>query len=507
MRSSPLTIVMVIASFAAVLYATLDVMIGFTGPLAIAAKWIGIAFVLISFARPKVGMVLLALFCFYGDFYKKMAVVYGTVSMETVIEVLAINMAILGAIIAGTINKMFLIGPRPHRAVIVVGLITLLLTGLLMLTNGGLASRVQLAVNGGLYLGLAAVIGYLYSKKGESLRLSRLHFLLGIPWIVVACYQYAFGFSDADYFYAATYLSPVFSNHFFMEHARVFGLAGSASAYGAITLLFTYGIWRIWQSDSHRLFWLMGSVVYFIGLVISTQRTILVQPFLVLIVWRLFRSRAATQLFYLFTVITALLCIGFSNVMLSKLDAIDANLRSLTGDSGWAAQVLRVGTFSDRLQGWTRLTRPESYSLFGTPSEQGEVISFADENYAHDMINVILINYGLLGLIAVMLVLWFMLKRSHATVFKIEDPNDRSTLAFILANLAVSMLLGLFGGGNLHTVPLNLLVATLAGHGVAILVRNGAVTRQPAVQPRPVPGRLRPATRAPLPAWPNQGGA
>lgn len=500
MRSNPIITIMV--AFAAAIYAIVDVMMGYTGPLAIAAKWMGIGLVVVSFVRPKAGLFILGILCFYGDFYKKLAVVYGTTSMETVIEVLAINMAIVCAIIAGTLNRVLLDGRRPHNAVIFVWLLSLFVSVLLMFTGGTLSGRAQLAVNGGLYLALAGVIGYLYPKPGESLSLSRMHYLLGLPWVVVAVYQYFYGFSDMDYVYARTNLSPVFSMHFFMETPRVFGLAGSASAYGGITLLLTYGLWRIFQPGARAMWWLLGSVVYLIGVLVSTHRTALLQPLIILVVWRLFTHRSSTRAFYLVTVLSGVLLISFSNVLLNSLEPTDAFLRRLTGDQGWAAQVLRVSTFSDRLKGWTRLTRLDSYSLFGTHNTAA--VAFDDDDYAHDMINSVLINFGVAGLLACTLVLFLTARKVHAMVFSVENAWDRSTLAFILANLSINMVLTILTGCNIHTVPINLIFATIAGHGVAILARNGTAPATAPVQPRAVawprapmhpPAALNPAWR------------
>ena len=476
MRSNPLIIIMV--AFAAAIYAILDVMMGQIGPLAIAAKWTGIGMVVVSFLRPKAGLFILGILCFYGDFYKKLAVVYGTASMETVIEVLAINMAVVGAIIAGTMNQIFLNGRRPHRSVIMVALLSLFIAGLLMLTKGAISSRVQLAVNGGIYLALAGVIGYQYPRPGQSLSLSRMHYLLGLPWVVVAVYQYLYGFSDMDYVYARTGLSPVFSAQFYMENARVFGLAGSASAYGAITLLLTYGLWRIFQPGARVGWWVLGSLVYFIGLVVSTQRTSLLQPFIVLVVWQLFTHRTSTRAFYLVTLISTVGLISLSGVMLNNLESVDSALSGITGDAGWAAQVVRVSTFSDRLKGWSRLIKPESYSLFGSKQVNEAPVGFDDDEFAHDMVNSILINHGVVGLLACAVVLVLTVRKAHSMVFQVENTHDRSTMAFILACLSVNLLFTFLGGSNIHTVPINLILVTFAGHMVAILARPAASTAE-----------------------------
>lgn len=487
MRTNPL--VTIIVALAAAIYAILDVMLGVNGPLAIAAKWTGIALVVLSFMRPKAGLVILSIICFYGDFYKKLAVVYGTVSLDTVIEVLAVNMAVVGAVIAGTLNQILISGRRPHRAVVTVGLLSFIIAASLMIGSAPLSSRAQMAVNGGLYFALAAVMGWQYQVAGQSLRLSRLHYMLGIPWVLMATYQYFYGFSDMDYIYARTFLSPVFSSQFYMENPRVFGLAGSASAYGGISLLFTYGLWRLFQPQARKGWLLLGSLIYFIGLLVSTQRTSLIQPFIVLVVWRLFSNRTSTRLFYSVIVSVALFLVSFSGIILNNLESIDNTLRGITGDHGWAAQVIRVGTFADRLKGWTRFTKWESYTLIGkSRAAENGPIDFGDDDFSHDMMNEVLRKYGIIGLLACLGIVIFTVRKAHAWVFEVKDPLQRSTVAFVLATLAVNLLLTLFGGSNVHTVPINLLLATLAGHAVAIFASPRIGSVQPASsQPSPFP--------------------
>ncbi len=226
---------------------------------------------------------------------------------------------------------------------------------------------------------------------------------------------------------------------------------------------------------------MLGSLIYFIGLVLSTQRTSLLQPLIVLAVWRLFTYRSGTRVFYTVAVFSAVLLISLSNVLLNSLEPVDNVLRSVTGEQGWAAQVLRVSTFADRLKGWTRLTRPDSYTLFGTKEAQTERVNYSDDDYSHDMVNSVLINHGVIGLLACAVVLVIVVRKTHAMVFRVENTWDRSTLAFILANLSINLLLTLLGGSNIQTVPINLIFATMAGHAVAILARTGsALTTAPA---------------------------
>lgn len=476
MRSNPLTILI---AFVVAMYATVDVMTGMLGPLAIAAKWIGILMVLVCFVRPKLGLTLLAIMGFYGDFYKKLAVVYGTVSMDTVANVLAVTMAMLGAVLAGTFLKLAFDRQKIDRSIIVVGVITMLVTVAQFATGSSLTARVQSAVNGGLYLGIAGVIGYFYChRRGESLRLTNLQCVLAVPWVFVALWQYFFGFSDMDWIYARTFLSPVYSQSMLgTDEPRVFGLAGSPPAYGAIAVLCSYCLWHAVTYARGRVLFIVATVFFYIGLFVSEQRTTLFIPLMTLAASRVFRSPSGTRTVYLTGGITALLLISISPILLDGLESFDRGLKSLFG-GGWASRVIQVSTFADRLIGWVRLTKSESYTLLGTGTN--EVLTAEDDDYSHDMINSVLRTGGVVGLVVFFGILFFCARTAHRAVWRCKDREDMHFLAFVLGISAVCIGLALMTGNNLHTNPWNLVLATLIGHGVAVGVRHNRQAREQA---------------------------
>lgn len=505
--SAPLVVVILLLLVG---YITLDVMLSTSGPLATAAKWIGVPLVLVSLAYPKMGLGILSFMCFYGDYYKKLAVYHGIVSMQTVIEVLALNMAVLGAILTGTLFKMIRSGRWPSKPIILIFCFSVLATCIQMAGSGPLTTRVQGAVNGGLYLAIAAVIGYFYPTRDSSLRLGQLQFILGIPWLLAAAWQFFYGFSEVDEYYARTFLSPVFSTHFFMENPRVFGLAGSVPAFGAISFCCVFGIWHFFRTHKHRLFYLCGSILYIVVLFLSAQRTAILMVPIIIVVYHLFKTRNGTRLFYIATVSSILILIASSNFLLSKISMIEDDLIAITGDVGFTARVVRVGTYTDRIKGWTRLTKLSSYTLLGT-GRPDEPLTFQDEDYSHDAINSILINYGVIGLLVTIAGIAWILAVMHKAVLRTKDIRDRETMAFSIAVITVILTLGTMGGSNFHTVPMNLLFATFLGHAVAVINRiydENKVTLSSKGPTEPSPGnrfeskrnmagRFRPCSSAP----------
>lgn len=489
MNNRLITVFVMVLGLICSIFVILQIIFNPTGGLAGLLKYVAVPLVLISFLTPKTGLVLLCWVNFYADYYKKLAVYYGTSSMMTVMEVLALSMAMVGAILLGTTAQSLLRGPVPDRTSIIISIVSAVMTAMLFFSDssGGMSGRVQYAINGGLYLGLSAVMCYLLPDKEAAMRLCRLQFWLGVPWVLWAMRQYIWGFTEMEWFYARKGFSPVLSGQMLGagEEARPYGFAGSSSAFGVITYLFMFGVWHAIRYEKMRaLFWL-GSIIYFIGLVVSTQRTILILPFITFGAYLLFRTPAGTKFFYGATAVALLSGILASDFLLARLG--DANDSMRIEGSGWASKVVQVGTFADRLKGWTRLKKAKSYSLFG---KGNAIVAFDSDDYSHDVINRILIDFGVVGLTISMGFLIWMAKTVHTFTFRIRNPEDRDVIVFVVAVVGVNGIGTLMSGNNTHTVPINLVLATLVGLA-AVVYRRGQEAEaeeaalEPAVAPLP----------------------
>jgi hypothetical protein len=222
---------------------------------------------------------------------------------------------------------------------------------------------------------------------------------------------------------------------------------------------------------------IVATVFFYIGLFVSEQRTTLFIPLMTLAASRVFRSPSGTRTVYLTGGITALLLISISPILLDGLESFDRGLKSLFG-GGWASRVIQVSTFADRLIGWVRLTKSESYTLLGTGTN--EVLTAEDDDYSHDMINSVLRTGGVVGLVVFFGILFFCARTAHRAVWRCKDREDMHFLAFVLGISAVCIGLALMTGNNLHTNPWNLVLATLIGHGVAVGVRHNRQAREQA---------------------------
>ncbi|HSJ01663.1 MAG TPA: hypothetical protein VK956_04380, partial [Verrucomicrobium sp.] len=429
MNQRIMPILVALAGIVVSIFIMLQVIFNPTGGLAGILKYAAVPLIAICFLTPKTGLIILCWVSFYADYYKKLAVYYGTSSMMTVMEVLALSMAMVGAIIGGSVSQALIRGPVPDKTSRNLFLITMVITGLFLASGGdGMSGKVQNAVNSGLYLGLAAVICYHLQDRESALKLCRLQFWLGVPWVIWAARQYFYGFTEMEWFYARKGFSPVLAGQMLgMEIPRPYGFGGSSSAYGVITYLFMFGVWHAMRFEKKRPFYWAGALVFAGGLFVSMQRTILILPILTFGAYLLFRTPGGVKFFYASVVVALVSGILASDLLLGGLG--EANEKIRVEGTGWASKVVQVGTFADRLKGWTRLKKAKSYSLFGTGS--GEITSFDSDDYSHDVINRILIHYGLVGLGVTFGLLIWTARRVHGMVFKIRDPVDRDTLVFV----------------------------------------------------------------------------
>ena len=475
MQSRNTTLLLIIGTLLAGVLMLFKVMTSPTGGLAGLIKYAAVPMVLVCFLYPRSGLVLISFMSFYGDFYKKLAVYYGKVSLDTVIEVLAVSVAMVGATLAGAVVLLFLRGLKPDRTSVILCFLTIVLTGFIMASGGdeGIAGRVQYAVNSGLYLGLAAVICLFCIDREDALKLCRLHYWLAVPWAIWAWRQYEYGFTDMEWGYAATKLSPVLYEQMFMtpDTPRVYGFGSTAPAFGVIAFLFCFGIWHAYRYAHARIAFLFCTMILAVGLYVSQQRTMMLIPPLVAGSYFLLRTKGGTIFFYTSCVSSVVAMVAFAELALGNLESANA---AIEGQSGWANRVIRISTFADRLKGWSRLTRASSYSLFGTrwKNKSGSGKEFADEEYNHDSINKVLINYGIVGLGAAGIALVILVWQSHKTVLGIRDPMDRDAAVFVLSLMAVAGALTMMGGNNLHTPPINLVVVTYLGLAAGVIRRN-----------------------------------
>jgi hypothetical protein len=441
-------------------YAALAILMNPTGGIAGLSKLITILGFVIGVVNPRMGLFFLCAQSIYADEIKRIGVYYGVASTQTVSEILIGPLLTLGAI-----NLSFLYGIVQRRYHLnTLGWVLYALIpcfAIAMLVGGGLdevSLKLYLAGTASLYMTLVPVCYGLFKSMEDWVSFVSWQVVLAAPAAAWGISQYYNGFNDIEWTYALSGLSRVHSQQMLLfAEPRIFGLFGSASAFGCVSLYGTFAFWRAFRYRKMRLLFLGIGILYFVTLVYSQQRTALVYPLIVLLFTFGFRTRLRTFTLYAVggtVLLTGILGSGY--LLETGLDRIN---QAIAVQSNWGDKVLNVSTFSDRLRGWERLTHAESWSLFGTSTgedEDGEPLTLDSKDFNHDAINKILIKYGAVGLVIALAAGGFVIFRLHQLVFSCKDLVLKRDGAFALASIVPGLYLSMVGGDNLTTTPVNL---------------------------------------------------
>jgi hypothetical protein len=322
--------------------------------------------------------------------------------------------------------------------------------------------------------------------------------IVALPAAAWAIKQYYFGFDQIEWEYARSGLSKVhYSQMFGFANPRVFGFFGSASALGCAAIYCAFAWWHGFRFRDKRLFWVLSALILTWVLVVSTQRAALLYPLIVLVASFAFRTKM--RVVALYSTGFVLITLGILNAKYLLNQGIDNTNRFLAqlGGGSWGEQVLKVSTFSDRLRGWERLGRADSWSLFGTGKQTFSSVTLGfdvnSSDYSHDVINKILINYGVIGLLCVLIPGVILLTALHSTVFVQREKQDRNDTAFAIALSLPMIFMSFLGGDNFNANPINIQIWT-AFVGVLIVrqsyLRKKAEERQEKHERTLLPGAM-----------------
>lgn len=468
-----------------------------SGGLAAMIPMITVSLSILAFIKPKSGLFALVPLVIWVDEFKRLAIYYGGANSMTVMQTLAMPFVVLGALNLGFILHALFGKIKMDGLCFVFYTFAAIVGGGVFFTMHGssLPERAQRAANLAGYITLIP-IAYTYLKSfDEWRRFFSLQVIFAIPAAAWAIKQYYYGFDQIEWEYARSGLSRVHSGQMLLfENPRTFGFLGSSSALGCVAIYSTYALWHTLRYQKHRVLWIAGSLILVWVLYVSTQRTILVYPLIVAAAAWLFRTRL--RVFFAYTAVTSTFVVGVlsSDYMLNDgLERINSVIQS---DSSWGSRVLSVNTFSDRLRGWTRLKRPESWTLTGSGQlrQSGalgtdQVAGTDDDN--HDVINKVLINYGVFGLLGILIPGFFVVRVLHQSVFKAEDKETRNDAAFVLALALPAIGMALMGGDNFNTNPINMQTWTcfagvLVSRGYILRKHQIEIARQPLVNDGPI---------------------
>ncbi|MES2438934.1 MAG: hypothetical protein V4584_07700 [Verrucomicrobiota bacterium] len=495
---SLITIAFTVIAIIFAVFAGVAILMNPTGGIAGVSKLVTVICAIFAFVSPRKGLFVLAAQAIYTDELKRVGVYYGAVSMETVQEILigplltlcALNCGFLIQVMFGRVKMtklgwaLFSIAP---------------ILGLYYLSGGGIGGgdsfmkRAYNAGTAGLYTTVIPLSFALFRELKDWIKFLTVQTILVIPSAGWAIWQYFNGFNNMEWTYARSGLSPVHSAQMleFIE-PRVFGFFGSASALGCLSVYFAFAAWRTYAIRSWRWLFLLFSAILFAGIIVSTQRGTLILPFLFAGAMYCAFSKLRTVAFY--GILGTIFLVGVWQSTWLLDEGIDKANAVVASDSKWGSEVLTFGTFSDRLRGWERLKRPQSWSLFGTEAELKSSISnvsISSDDYNHDMINRILMRTGAIGLGTVVILGCLLALTLHRTVWRLPNGEARSAGAFALGVTIPLLLSSAAGGDNFTATPYNLAIWSVFG-GVFLLKKLQDNHLKQLSNPQPVTVRSEP---------------
>ena len=452
-------------------YLTSNIIESETGGISAAVRTIGACLAIWALVRPRVGLYIITIEGFSLDYIKKLSVYYGTVSMQTVIEVLVVGMlAVLGTLLGVLLQSVAL---RRYKLTMVqwvmLGLGTVASLAVLLAGEKtiGFVKASQTAFDGCVYIAVALPMSVFLTDRVQVEKLLSLQFFLATTWAVWGIKQYYTGFTPMEWFYAETGLSAVATDHMLTAgDTRPFGFGTGVSNYAVLSAYVAYGAWHILQYSRRRLLYILCTATVFWGVVTSEQRTTLLMPFLVLVFF--FALKNIRRSFVLYGVCAAFFLLGvyYAETILAHFDDINS-LISVKG--AWGESVFNINTYSARIYSWLNLKDPANYSFFGLDHDLA----------THDIFSKILGTYGVVGLTMTLTVLiwgaWFV----QRTILRVEDPQDRKFAIFCLAVTVPSIAVGFVGDGNFTAPPVNLQIWTFFGAAICMVVNSRLAPLEP----------------------------
>ena len=294
---------------------------------------------LLALINPRAGLYGLAALVIWVDEFKRLAVYYGGANTTTVIQTLAMPFIVLAALNAGFMLNVMFGKVKIDRLGILIYALAATIGGAIFLTmDAPWTERGQRAANIAGYLTLIP-IGYTYLRTFDDWRkFFSFQVIVALPAAVWAIKQYYYGFDQLEWVYARSGLSRVhYAQMVGFENPRTFGFFGSASALGCAAIYCAYSWWHAFRYRAKRLFWFIAGILLVWTLVVSTQRTALIYPLIVLVCTICFRSKLGTMALYATGLTAFMLGVLNSDYLLDE--GLDEANRFLNIDSKWGAEV------------------------------------------------------------------------------------------------------------------------------------------------------------------------
>ena len=435
---------------------------------------VGGASMIIASLRPKIGLLLLVVASAYLDVIKRLLICFGMASMSDVTGVLAVApMILMGAFIGACVlhpiftKKMLTPGERRlvFGALIVIGC-----SAVISFKDATwVGDFLGLVANQASYALLVPVAYILYRRENieEIRKFLRFTAYLYIPVAIYGVYQFWFGYNQIEIDYLRSGLT-IISINLYDLHPRPFSTLNSPHSYSVLMWFMAVstihlGFHRMLKNRTPR--WL--PFLYIGGVIFSFVRGAIILTAANLLMARWFKTRRGTALFYGIAVISFALLVAFSQQIVENLDYFQ---KSLPGEKDWQQVAFRLGTLSDRFFGYQGvLLNPRMYTLFGLGrgGYTALEVKAGEEGYNHDALSLILLRFGVIGLLGLLVLLVSVLYRIHSTVWRTSDP-DRKALGSTLVSMFTLIVLSHVGGISYNVFPINLFMWLFLGFALTV---------------------------------------
>ena len=345
---------------------------------------------------------------------------------------------------------------------LVVGVLLMLGAGALAASQegGSLNAVLQGIANNGLYTLLLFVVPVLLKNKRDVAAVWRCLVITYLPVAIYGVVQQINGFTDFEVEYLRTGLS-IEIKQLFAGEVRAFSTLNSPTSLSIVcaalaVLSLILGFSRRDPGSPVRMSRTLSVIcfaIYITGLIASTSRSAFLMLPIGLIGAKCFAMPGRTRVFYSVVISGFLLLIASSGWLINNLQQVNDMALSLGGPGVFISRMLVVGTYWDRLSGFsTVLTNPKAWSFFG----YGKAEDGTGMYYYHDPISAIIMQYGVIVLILVFVILVLMLRWFHRQAWGMESNEDRRFASALIAVGFSILMVSILSGSVMAVFPVNI---------------------------------------------------
>jgi hypothetical protein len=407
----------------------------------------------------------------YLDYFKRFMIFDSGLSKMDLYFVLGIAPATLAGI-TGNILYQHFTGKLPGRPglnrLIILTLVVCAASFLLSFTGEGTAFRsLGDTVNATIYLLLLFVVPVLF-RTPEDLR--RLLKFLVIIYVPAVCYMLVHHFRGGIFDWEMAYLKSGLTIEIRQLQERTFRPFGTMNAASNASMVFA-GIWAIclsgmWRKpDRHGRSALFGLRLLLLPLLVvamyaTYSRTGWVFAIVAVLAAPMIKFRSLTLVGYILA-FTAFISVFLASPYLMRhkiLNRMSEEFYEEKRTNEWA-QTTNLATLNDRLEAYESLLKePRAWTPLGLRFSSYTESSVRNSVKTHEMITVMLMNYGYLTLLAVGIFIVRQLWKLHTMVFNEPEPLARSIAATCLA-IGLSIASGAtVNGSQFSTYPVNFFI-------------------------------------------------